>query len=304
MGEKHLGETFDIHAGGIDLQFPHHENEIAQSECCHGRPQARYWLHNGLMQASDEIGKVGGRQTRSADDAQQQLAGKISKSKGSGPFRELLNRHAAETIRFFLLSTHYRRPIDFSEERIGEVGAGLEQFYRYFARYRRVAGRDFYALSAARLRSEGDFDPGPEPALQALGQLRTRFLEAMDDDFNTGGATGVLFELIRLLNKLIDDHKLETPGGAQAAPLSALERGTSILRELAGTLGLFRAPLPAASDGGDELLGGLMQLLVELRAEARGKKDFALADRIRRSLSELGVTLEDRPHGTDWTRAK
>ena len=119
MSRTLLGETFDIHGGGLDLVFPHHENEIAQSECCHGRPMAKYWMHNGLMQASDEVGKVGGRSTEpAAGDQAAQEAGKISKSKGSAPFRELLKKFPPETIRFFLLSTHYRRPIDYSEERI------------------------------------------------------------------------------------------------------------------------------------------------------------------------------------------
>ena len=136
MSRRYLGETFDIHGGGLDLAFPHHENEIAQSECCHGAPQARYWMHNGLMQASSEVGKVGGRNTRTADagdapDKETQEAGKISKSKGAGPFSELLQEFSPETIRFFLLSTHYRRPIDYSEERLQEVGRGMETFYRF-----------------------------------------------------------------------------------------------------------------------------------------------------------------------------
>ncbi|MEX0977638.1 MAG: cysteine--tRNA ligase, partial [Pirellulales bacterium] len=120
MSRRILGETFDIHGGGLDLVFPHHENEIAQSECCHGRPQAKYWMHNGLMQASHEVGKIGGRATREdpASDPFAQEAGKMGKSKGASAFSDLLKRHSPETIRFFLLSTHYRRPIDFSEARI------------------------------------------------------------------------------------------------------------------------------------------------------------------------------------------
>ena len=115
MSSRILGETFDIHGGGLDLVFPHHENEIAQSEARHGKPMVRYWMHNGLMQASDEVGKVGGRHTRpTEDDLEAQQAGKISKSKGASPFRELLAEYRPETIRFFILSTHYRRPIEFS----------------------------------------------------------------------------------------------------------------------------------------------------------------------------------------------
>ena len=127
MSRKLLGETFDIHGGGLDLMFPHHENEIAQSECCHGKAMAKYWLHNGLMQASSEVGKLGGRHTRPAEgDLAAQEVGKISKSKGSAPFREMLRQFAGETIRFFVLSTQYRRPIDYSEERVREVETGME----------------------------------------------------------------------------------------------------------------------------------------------------------------------------------
>ncbi|MCE5267035.1 MAG: cysteine--tRNA ligase, partial [Planctomycetaceae bacterium] len=140
MSRKLLGETFDIHGGGLDLAFPHHENEIAQSECAHGKPMAKYWLHNGLMQASSEVGKVGGRATRPAEgDLAAQEAGKISKSKGSAPFRDMLKKFSGETVRFFVLSTHYRRPIDYSEERLAEVQTGMETFHRFFKRFERIA---------------------------------------------------------------------------------------------------------------------------------------------------------------------
>ena len=211
MSRRILGETFDIHGGGLDLVFPHHENEIAQSECCHGKPQAKYWMHNGLMQASNEVGKVGGRATRETEtgDQQAQEAGKLGKSKGAAPFTHLLEKHAAETIRFFLLSTHYRSPIDFSETRIREVGAGLDKFYSFFKRYERITGTGFYdidyAHAARRWRSRSRRDP----VLVQIAAHRQRFLEAMDDDFNTGGAVGELFELVRLLNKYADDQKLE-----------------------------------------------------------------------------------------------
>ncbi len=302
MSRRILGETFDIHGGGLDLVFPHHENEIAQSECCHGKPQAKYWMHNGLMQSSSEVGKVGGRNTRQLDagDQQSQEAGKLGKSKGAAPFRELLARHAPETIRFFLLSTHYRRPIDFSEGRIEEVNTGLEQFYRFFKRYERITGQSFYDIDYARTRPQGEFSADSEP-LGQIAEHRRRFLEAMDDDFNTGGAVGDLFELVRWLNKFADEHKLESGKGAKE-PLAVLARGAATLRELGATLGLFRAPSARPSAGTDELASHLMELIIELRATARTKKDFATADRIRQALSELGITLEDRPSGTEWTR--
>ncbi|MCF0234858.1 MAG: cysteine--tRNA ligase, partial [Thermoguttaceae bacterium] len=191
-----LGETFDIHGGGLDLQFPHHENEVAQSEARNGKPMAKYWMHNGLMQASNQVGKVGGRKTRDADDEgakvgdlASQEAGKISKSKGASAFRDLLKTFKPENIRFFLLSSHYRRPIDYSEERLREVGKGLDGFYRYFKRFAELVGESFYDLDAPKTRAEGD-DFEKNAALQGefgdqIRALRARFLEAMDDDFNT-----------------------------------------------------------------------------------------------------------------------
>ena len=301
MSRRLLGETFDVHGGGLDLVFPHHENEIAQSESCHGVPMAKYWMHNGLMQASDELGKVGGRQTRPAEgDLQSQEVGKISKSKGSGAFSDMLKDFAPETIRFFLLSTHYRRPIDFSEARIRAVDTGLETFYRFFKRYERVTGESFYRITPSARRTDGQVDAGEDPLLVSVAEHRARFLEAMDDDFNTGGAIGDLFELVRRLNKFVDDRKLEEKNSGDSAGPAALRQGTKTLRELSAALGLFRRP-PQDASADDELVGKLLDLLMEVRAEARKTKDFATADRIRNSLAELGVTLEDRPGGTEWS---
>jgi len=303
MSRRLLGETFDIHGGGLDLVFPHHENEVAQSESCHGKPMAKYWMHNGLMQASNEIGKVGGRQTRAATegDLDSQEAGKISKSKGSSAFTEMLKQFTAEAIRFFLLSTHYRRPIDFSEERIREVESGLETFYRFFKRYERVTGESIYDLTPPARRTDGDFEPGDDALLTAVAGHRDRFLEAMDDDFNTGGGVGSLFDLVRALNKYVDDEKLEDAGDKNAAAVESLKRGAATLRELGQILGIFRNPPEEAAGADDELAGKLMDLFIEMRADARKNKDFATADRIRDSLAEAGVILEDRPGGTEWS---
>jgi cysteinyl-tRNA synthetase len=302
MSRGLLGETFDIHGGGLDLVFPHHENEIAQSECCHGKPMAKYWMHNGLMQASDEIGKLGGRQTRATEgDFASQDAGKISKSRGSEPFRELLKQFSPETIRFFLLSTHYRRPIDYSEARLREVETGMDAFYRFFKRFERVTGESFYDLAAPAARDDGEFNPGLEPLLQAAAEHRNSFLEAMDDDFNTGGGIATLFDLVRALNKFVDDEKLEEPGRNDAGRSKVLKQGTVVLRELAATLGLFRKPTEEKTSGDDAVLDKLMNLFIELRNEARKKKDFAAADRIRNGLTAIGITLEDRPGGTEWS---
>ncbi|MCE9603794.1 MAG: cysteine--tRNA ligase [Planctomycetia bacterium] len=324
MAGKILGESFDIHGGGLDLVFPHHENEVAQSECCHGKPLAKYWLHNGLMQASGEADKVGGggRDRLTAPTAQatsapgsgvpltaeqaQQEAGKIGKSKGAQAFSELLKKFAGETIRFFILSTHYRRPIEFGDERIQEVEKGLETFYRFFDRYQRITGDDFYTLAAPAKRTDGEFTPGVDETEKAIHEHRRKFLESMDDDFNTGGAIGDLYELVRLLNRYSDVEKLESTGKTDAAKVAVLKRGATVMRELANTVGLFREKVvkPGSEGANDELVGKLMALFIEVRADARKNKNFATADGIRKGLTAIGVVLEDRPDGTLWTLQK
>ncbi len=303
MSRRLLGESFDIHGGGLDLIFPHHENEIAQSESAHGKPMAKYWMHNGLMQAADEVGKVGGRTTRpAADDWDSQQAAKISKSRGASPFSELLKDFAPEVIRFFILATHYRRPIEFSESRLREVETAVEGFYRFFKRYQRITGEDFYQLPAPTTRQQGDLTPDGDPLLAEAAEHRHRFLEAMDDDFNTGGAIGVLFDLLRTLNRYADDQKLEEPQARNADKIQSFRQATVVLKELAAILGIFRQPPPEKTAHDDGLVASLMQLLLEVRSEARQKKDFQTADKIRNRLAQLGIKLEDRPSGTEWSR--
>ena len=274
MSRRLLGQTFDIHGGGLDLIFPHHENEVAQSECAHGQPMAKYWLHNGLLQKSDEVGKVGGRVTRPAsDDIAAQIARKESKSTGAAPFRELLEQFSPETIRFFLLATHYRRPVEYSEARLRETDAALENFYRFFKRYERVTGESFYAIVPPLRRPQGDFEPGDDPLLKDVVHHRNRFLDAMDDDFNTGGAIGDVFELLRRLNKYIDDEKLEKKECQTPAKIAALRRGATTFREMGAVMGLFRQPPEEKqSGGGNELVGKLMGLVIELRTNRERRR--------------------------------
>ncbi|MCG8586057.1 MAG: cysteine--tRNA ligase [Pirellulales bacterium] len=301
MCRKILGKTFDIHAGGLDLTFPHHENEIAQSECCHDAPMAKYWMHNGLMQAADQVGKVGGRNTTDVGDAEAQAATKISKSTGASAFSEMLERHPPESIRYFLISTHYRSPISYSEDLIRELATGLESFYRYFARYQRVTGENFYEVDAPKLRTDGAVESGDSALLQDALEHRARFLAAMDDDFNTAGAIAELFEMVRSLNKFVDTEKLEEPGIDNAAAATALKAATVTLRELGLVLGLFRTPPAKPGGADDELLGKVLDLAIELRQAARANKDFATGDAIRDGLAAAGVVLEDRPGGTEWS---
>ena len=294
-----LGETFDIHGGGLDLVFPHHENEIAQSESLHGRPMATFWMHNGLMQAGSAAGKVGGRpRDGGGDDPATQAATKISKSTGAEPFKNLLARHRPEVIRLLLLSTHYRSPIHFGEEPLAESGKAMEAFERLFARFERVTGKSFYALPCHDRRAGA---AAAAAAGEEIAGLRERFLAAMDDDFNTAIAVATLFDFVRAVNKFIDTHGLEA--AKPAVELAALEAKALVLRELTSVLGLFLEPPRATGGGADEgLVATLMELVIEIRANARKAKDFATADLVRNRLGEAGIVLEDRPDGTGWSR--
>ena len=281
MSMSLLGTTLDIHGGGLDLQFPHHENELAQSESLTGLPFARYWMHNGLMKTGTE---------------------KMSKSKGNEiVVSEVLKRHSPETLRFLLLSTHYRSPIEYSEGRLDELKKSLAGFHRFFELYERTSGDSFYAVEVPWSRCE-EFDPSwaVGPDWDDVLRLRRRFLDCMDDDFNTGGAVGVLHELLTALNRFAEKKQLERVGAGAQPAMTIFRKCVIILKELSQILGLFREPPPSAAAGNNQLVSGLMQLLIDLRAEARKAKDFALADQIRQRLGQLGVTLEDRPGGTGW----
>lgn len=321
MSRKLLGETFDIHGGGLDLVFPHHENEIAQSECCHAKPMVTYWAHNGLLRAGSVSGKIGGRGERdqpasgtpdsastasgtAASAVPDAVSGKMSRSKGAGGLAELIERQGGERIRFFLLRTHYRSTVLFNEPAIEEAGLGLETFYRLFKRFKRVTGADFYALTAPTTRGAPSLAIGKELVLKEAEEARLSFLAAMDDDFNTGGAIGELFELAKIVNRYCDEQDLEGAGNSDPASIATLELLMTTIKELANIVGLFVHP-PAAgpTDGSDELLAQVMPLVVELRAAARKSKNFVVADKIRDGLGHTRVTLEDRAGGTEWTVA-
>ncbi len=277
MSMKYLGTTLDVHGGGLDLQFPHHENELAQSESYTGKPFARYWMHNGLLRMGHA-----------------KMAGSVGNVIN---VVDLLKQHHPETVRLLLLGTHYRSPIEYNEDRLGEVRRSLEGFYRFFERYERVTKASFYRLQAPTRQAA--FDPGSSEFLKEVARLRDAFLEDMADDFNTGGAVGVLHELLTALNRFADSRQLEGTS-PDAGAVEEFRRGVSVLRELSQILGLFREPVAAGPAADDRLVSGLMQLLIDLRAEARKAKNFALADQIRKRLGEVGVTLEDRPGGTGW----
>jgi len=300
MATKLLGDTLDIHGGGLDLQFPHHENELAQSESATGKEFARVWMHNGLLKLKDKDGK---------DD-------KMAGSKGNVlNVADALKHVGGDVLRFFILQTHYRSPIDLGiwdpKNPETPVPAGItaaktafETFTRFAERVGRVTGTAFAELPALSGPS------GSATLVMSNADALRRFGDYMDDDFNTGGAVGVLYELVRRLNRLADEKKLDDPSAAPAPAKAEFREGAVLVRDLAGILGLtLTAP---AAELGDGLVGGLMQLLIDLRAnlraEAKGaakdnplkKALFDQTDLIRARLGALGVTLEDRPAGTTW----
>jgi cysteinyl-tRNA synthetase len=294
MSKALLGETFDIHGGGLDLVFPHHENELAQSECCHGKPMVKYWLHNGLLRKGDDAGKIGGRGDRESP------GGKLSRSAGAGGLADLIAAQGGERIRFFLLKTHYRSTVVYSDEGLEEAAGNLETFYRFFERFQRITRQRFFNLPAPSRRTD-DQSASSDGLLGSIRQHKASFLEKMDDDFNTGGAIGDLFELIKELNRYADAAKLEDVSDAKDARIATFVDATRVLRELSNILGLF-CTTPAKRGGGSEsVVAPILDLLVELRKEARARKDFATGDKIRIALAQLGIALEDRKGGaTEW----
>jgi cysteinyl-tRNA synthetase len=270
MSIKHLGETFDIHGGGADLIFPHHENEIAQSEAYTGKPFVKYWVHNGFITVDKE---------------------KMSKSLGNFfTIQEILNKFEAEAVRFFLLSTHYRSPIEFSDEQLREAETSIDRYYTTVLRI-----RDFLSQENGKEKA-GDNEKSLEDMLE---KFTGRFTEAMDDDFNTALAIGIIYELLRTLNKYMD----EKPSGRKAAGL--IKKADKMLREAGNVLNLFsRSPeewyraLMAVKEIG--LSEADIVARIGERKAAREKKDWSAADQIRKELDEKGILLEDRKDGTGW----
>jgi cysteinyl-tRNA synthetase len=247
MAVRYLGESFDIHGGGDDLIFPHHECEIAQTEADTGRPFARYWVHNGMVNMARE---------------------KMSKSLGNTlTIRDLVARHDPAALRLFLLGTHYRSPLEWSEERVEDSARALERLWRPID--------DAGKLAAATTLEDAKDRPPAE-----LAGYRRRFLDAMDDDFNTPEALGALFDLSRALR------------GEGVTPRT-LVWGAAELEELAGAVGL-QGPRRAGLDEAQ------IDRLIEERTVARRARDFRRADEIRAEIERLGAILEDKPTGTVW----
>ncbi|MCL7419831.1 MAG: cysteine--tRNA ligase [Methylobacter sp.] len=248
-----LGNHFDIHGGGMDLQFPHHENEIAQSEGATGEKFVNLWMHNGFVRINEE---------------------KMSKSLGNFfTVREVLQRYRPEIIRFFILSSHYRSPLNYSDEHLNEAGAALTRLYTA------LRGVD---VVQATLENE----------------FKTRFEQAMDDDFNTPVALSVIFDLARELNKVKENDREKA--GQLAATLKYLGGLLGLLQDDPDTFLKGRAM--AGSDNGSGLSDDQIEQQIQARLDAKKAKNWALADQIRDELKQQGVILEDVPGGTNWRR--
>ena len=255
MVRRYLGETIDIHCGGQDLVFPHHENEIAQSECCNGVPFANYWMHNGFI---------------SVDNV------KMSKSLGNFfTVRDVANEYGYEPIRYFLISSHYRSPINYSVDIIEQCKASLVRLYNC------RESLDFALKNAVDTLPEN-----AEEIKKALDARRDQFIRVMDDDLNTADAITAVFELVKDINtKVITD-----------APAKELvEYATKLFDELTGVLGLVYNRKTESLD--DEI-----EKLIEARTQARKDRNWAEADRIRDELKAQGIVLEDTPQGVKWHR--
>jgi cysteinyl-tRNA synthetase len=269
MSTKYLGESFDIHGGGADLIFPHHENEIAQSEAYTGKPFVKYWMHNGFITVDKE---------------------KMSKSLGNFfTIKEILERYDPEVVRFFLLSTHYRSPVEFSDAQLNEAELSIDRYYSTLMRI-----NDFIetAGSAEKMPNSAGLE-------NLLASFKDKFHAAMNDDFNTALALGNIFEFIREINRFLDSR----PSGQKAKEL--LIQAKELLAEVGKVLNIFnKTPeewykslmkVKKITISEDEL-----QRKIQERQQARSRKDWATADGIRNELAEKGIILEDKKDKTTW----
>ncbi len=258
MSMKYLGETFDIHGGGLDNQFPHHECEIAQSEAATGKPFVRYWIHNNLVTVSGQ---------------------KMSKSLGNFvTLKDAFKKYHPLVLRFFILQSHYRSTLDFSDEAVQGAQAGLEKLLNTLRNAQAEAGKP---------------GSGRTPGID-LAAVKKRFLEAMDDDFNTPQAIAVLFDFSRDLN-----HELST-GTTDPVFLTDARK---LLTELAGTvLGVIPETTRTGADADGKLEAGLIELLIEIRSEIRKQKLWNISDLIRDGLTKIGIAIEDKKEGTTWRK--
>ena len=257
MSMKYLGETIDIHCGGQDLVFPHHENEVAQSEGATGKPFAKYWMHNGFININNE---------------------KMSKSAVNFfTVREIGEQYDLEAVRYFMLAAHYRSPLNFSQELIEQSKSALERLYNAQANYEFLLEKNGTV--------ERELNDAEQKFVDGIPAIRERFIACMDDDMNTAGALGAIFDLVK------EGNIIAVSGAATAAVKAALDG----LNELTGVLGLlYHKKNEAAAD---------VEALVQQRQEARKAKNWKEADRIRDLITSMGYILEDTPQGAKVRKA-
>ncbi|MEW9080480.1 cysteine--tRNA ligase [Terrisporobacter glycolicus] len=256
MSRRYLGDTIDIHAGGQDLKFPHHENEIAQSEARSGKTFSNYWMHNEYININNE---------------------KMSKSKGNFfTVRDISKLYDLEIVRFFMLSTHYRNPINFSDEILNQSKAGLERLYNAKERLEFIISKlSDDAENAEELKLE-----------EELNSFRQRFIEAMDDDLNTADAVSIIFELAKFMNSNVNENSTKEFANKVLAEFNELTEVLNVVNKKQ-----------------EDILDEEIEKLIEARTNAKKNKDFKLADQIRDELLEKSIVLEDTRQGVKWRRA-
>lgn len=256
MSNRYLGETIDIHAGGQDLAFPHHENEIAQSEARSGKIFSNYWVHNGYININNE---------------------KMSKSLGNFfTVREIAEKYDLEIVRFFMLSAHYRNPVNFSDEMLAQAKAGLERMYN---------AKEKLEFTIGNLE-ESSMTNGEQNLIKELDGYRVKFVNSMDDDLNTADAVSVIFELSKFINSNVNEN----------SSLEFAQKCLDEFNELTSVLNIVNKKQ-------DNMLDEEIENLIQKRTDAKKNKDFKLADDIRQELLDKGIILEDTRQGTKWKRA-
>jgi cysteinyl-tRNA synthetase len=261
MSKKYLGDSFDIHGGGQDLIFPHHENEIAQSKCSHGGEYGRYWMHNGYLNIRGE---------------------KMSKSKGNFfTLRDILKDYDGNMIRFFMLSSHYRKPIDFSDEELNMAKTAIERIENTILRAEEVLKE-----------TPTDITENLQEISEFLETSKKKFEDGMDDDFNTAIAIGTVFEMVKEINRFIDLTQKSKEG------LQVLRNSVEFIKQIVIDVLGIKLNLEMKVEG---LSNELVELILDLRMNAKKDKNFALADDIRNRLSNLGIEIKDGKDKTAWT---
>ena len=267
MAKKYLGEEIDIHAGGEDLVFPHHENEIAQSECCNGKIFSRYWLHNAFLNIDNR---------------------KMSKSLGNFfTVREISEKYDLQVLRFFMLSAHYRSPLNFSADLMESAKTGLARICNAADSLKHYAG----AAKEAEMTAE------EMTALEEAKNLAKKFDDAMDDDFNTGLTTGAMFELAKAINVYYNEVHAGTAFNKEAA-----DKAGQTFKTILDVLGILEKEWKKEEAYDDKDYNDLMNVLLEIRQSARKAKQYQIADEIRDKLGEIGIVIEDTPTGARWKK--